>query len=897
MTRSNPLECRRAFGLLALGCLLVSATFARAQEICAPDAPVPFASHSFPLGPEPVLIDGFPFLSFTEPVLVTALPGASDRLAVGEHGGRVYVFPNQSTAFYPDVLVDLAVGASWAPVFADDDEGLLGLAFDPDFDTNGHFFVAYSVGPANCGGRHCTRVVRLTAIAGESLSADPGSARTILQIIEPLDNHKAGALAFGPDGMLWITTGDGGGELDPQNNAQRLNTLQGKLLRIDVHAGNPYAIPADNPYAGTLLVRREVYSRGLRAPRRFAFDRLTGDLWLGDVGKTQSEIDRIAFGGSGAENFGWNLCEGEQDASGAGCGAAGLTAPVLSYSHNVWEPGGVVGGVLYRGSLLTHMYGQYVFADGGSGRILRWDPSSGGASLEDAGFLLGVSAVAEDKSGELLVLGRADGKLYRFAPAGSELDPSVPQSLESTGLFAEGVPLAELELAPGVIPYDVNVPAWASFASTRRWLALPEGGLIEFAPTAPWNLPIGAALVQQLDLPGGSGSFHAETRVLVRLANGWRGYSYAWSDDQSAAALVTSGLVRDLEVDFGSGQETMAWRYAPNSECLGCHSQVGGSALGLHTRQLNRENLGAGAPNQLDRLSCLGVFEPAIGPGESYERFPAAEDPRVSLDLRARTYLEVNCASCHAPGAPTPGGMDLRYDTELDATHTVSVPATQGDLGVPGGLRIEPGRPDLSVFLARMSASESSVFMPRFAQLPDLTGAAMISAWIDHGLPGRDPDGDLVDVSRDNCPTRPNTDQSDMDGDGVGDACDNCVDIANPPQPAGYLDANPWATLTGGQRDDDADGYGNRCDAKFSSSMLTGTLDLGQMFQSYGMPVSSSTCGSTHTARCAKFDVDEVGDVIDDADIDALRSLVGRKPGAKCPDCPIDCAGFACAPE
>jgi uncharacterized repeat protein (TIGR03806 family) len=904
MTRSTPSEGRFAAVALALVCLALAPARAHAQTSCGPETRVPFAGHKFAVVSGPRLVDAFRYLTFTDPVLVTSVPTNEDQLAVAEQGGRVLVFPNDEFAGDPLVLVDLSqAGTSWAPVLADGEQGVLGLVFDPDFVRNGQLYVDYSVRAADCGTTHdCTRVMRLTATFGEDgeiLGVDPNSAQTVLQIEEPFANHKAGALAFGPDGMLWISTGDGGGSGDPQNNAQRLGTLLGKLLRIDVHGAAPYESPSDNPFAGHVTGRNEIFAYGLHAPRHFSFDRLTGDLWLGDAGETRAEeIDQIPFGSAGGQNFGWKLCEGTSDASGAGCASPGLTPPVQSYAHDASTGQSVIGGSVYRGSAIPELYGQYVYADAASGRI--WSFGPGGAPTQ-IGNLSGVRALGEDRDGDLLAVSGSDGRLHRFVSTGSESDPAVPQTLAATGLFADAT---SLEPAPGVIAYDVIAPSWSSFASTKRWLALPGTAHIGFSPTGEWVLPVGSALVQQFDLPGTFGPLHAETRVLLLQTGGWRAYTYWWNPDQTQAFLITGSLSYPYNVDFGSGPQVLDWYFPTPSQCLGCHTQAGGRALGLRTRQLNRVvDTGTGPQDQLDRFNCLGLFETQIGPAASYEHFPQLDDPNLSLDRRARAYLDVNCASCHSPGAPTPGGMDLRFDTDVNATHTLFVPATQGDLGLPGGVRIHPGHADQSVLVARMIATQPDVWMPPLALLPDYAGAALISAWVDLGIPGRDEDGDRIDVSEDNCPTVPNPEQVDSDGDGVGDACDNCLAIANPRVPDGYSAANPWATTTGGQRDDDGDGYGNRCDASFGADLpgqpmhYVGLAQLGVLRMAQHHRVDALDCGATRDEPCASYDLDEVGDLIDAGDTAVLRSLSGQPPGPKCDACPLECVGPACAAQ
>jgi uncharacterized repeat protein (TIGR03806 family) len=895
MTRSTPFGCRHAAALLALFCVGLLPVRAPAQTplTCGPETRVPFAGHAFPVNAPPILIDAFPHLGrFTSPVFATSIPGGADRLAVVEQGGRVLVVPNDPFAFAADLLVDLsASGASWAPVLASGEQGLLGLAFDPGFATTGYLYVDYSVRAQDCGtASDCTRVVRLRAVEGDTLQVDPDSAETVLQFEQPFAGNKGGMMAFGPDGMLWISTGDGGGVSDPLNNAQQLGNLLGKILRIDVRGGGSYSIPGDNPFAGIPSARGEIFAFGLRNPRTFSFDRLLGDLYLGDIGaSTNEEIDRIPFGSVGGQNFGWNLCEGTSDVSGAGCAAPGLTPPVVQYGHDPSGGQSVSGGAVYRGSNLPELYGKYVYADYVSGRIWTWDPS-GAAPPAQLATLGGVISIAEDRAGDLLLVDRNDGSLRRVVAAGSELDPSVPQTLAATGLFANAV---TLQPAPGVIPYDVNAPAFSGIASTRRWLALPGDAQIGFSPTGAWTFPVGTALVEQFDLPRAPGSVHAETRVLIRQASGWRGYTYWWPPDQTHANLITGSLYYGYAVDTGQGPDVIDWYFPKPAECLDCHTQVGGRALGLRTRQLNRADASDPSLNQLDRFNCLGLFDASVPAAENFDSFPEPGDPRSTLDRQARTYLDVNCASCHSPGAPAQGGMDLRFDTPVLAMRTIFFPAIFGDFGLPGGVRVHPGHSERSVLIARMTSSEPSLVMPKIVQGPDLAGAALISAWIDYGIPGRDDDGDRVDFSEDNCPTIANPDQLDSDGDGVGDACDNCVLVANPRVPAGWEDANPWSTISGGQRDDDGDGYGNRCDAKFERGMIVSGLDLASLRRAFGQPLDALSCGISRDRACASYDLDEDG-VIGDGDLDVFRSLQQRPPGPKCDQCPIACSGPAC---
>ena len=325
---------------------------------------------------------------------------------------------------------------------------------------------------------------------------------------------------------------------------------------------------------------------------------------------------------------------------------------------------------------------------------------------------------------------------------------------------------------------------------------------------------------------------------------------------------------------------------------------MAGGALSLRTRQLNRDSeLGGAAQNQLERFACLGLLDAPIGPARELRALPRDRRRTCRLDRHARAYLDVNCASCHQPGGSAVAGLDLRFDTPLDATQTLFVPPTAGDLGIPGAFRIHPGHRERSVMYARMVSFDEATWMPPATALPDLAGAELVGAWIDFGLPGRDPDGDRIDVAEDNCPTVANPDQSDADGDGVGDACDNCRLVANPRVADGWLAEHPWGGLTGGQRDDDGDGYGNRCDAKFRTSRepRSARRTCSRCAASLGQPVDANDCGTDRRWPLRALRPGRGRPRDRRRDLDVLRSQMGRMPGPTCATCPLECAGTACS--
>jgi glucose/arabinose dehydrogenase len=310
--------------------------------------------------------DGFPNLAnFTRPVDLQNAGDGSDRLFVVEQAGRVWVFQN-------DPLVTqrkLFLGIIGRVDSSDNEEGLLGLAFHPAYPDSPYVYVNYTT---TIGGDH-TQISRYTVTANPD-SADATNDFSIIEIPKPASNHNAGQIAFGPDGYLYIGTGDGGGGGDPFLNGQDRTTLLGSMLRIDVDNQDPglhYAIPGDNPFAGNLNgYREEIWAWGFRNPWRFSFDSATDSLWLGDVGQgLWEEIDVVRKG----ENYGWNQMEGNHCYVG-GCNPAAFTTPIWEYFHESGRRS-ITGGHVYRGTDILEIVGRYIYADYSTGEIwsLEWN--------------------------------------------------------------------------------------------------------------------------------------------------------------------------------------------------------------------------------------------------------------------------------------------------------------------------------------------------------------------------------------------------------------------------------------------------------------------------------------------------------------------------------------------
>jgi len=316
----------------------------------------------------------------------------SGRLFVIEKAGRIRIIQNGQLLETPFLNIEGRVNVSG------NEQGLLGLAFHPNYTQNGYFFVNYT------GSGGDTFISRFQ-VSGDPNLANPSSEVTLLRISQPYQNHNGGTLQFGPDGYLYAGLGDGGSAGDPKGNGQKTNTLLGKILRLDVDSAEPYSIPSDNPFGN------EIWAYGLRNPWRISFDSLTGDLYIGDVGQnTYEEIDYLPAGSPGGTNFGWNFREGMHPY--AGNAPAGLTDPVVEYSHS--EGGcSVTGGYVYRGSM-PEWNGIYLYGDYCTGLIWGLIKSENGWQVQrlfdtDAN----ITSFGQDEAGEIYLLSDG-GQIYRL---------------------------------------------------------------------------------------------------------------------------------------------------------------------------------------------------------------------------------------------------------------------------------------------------------------------------------------------------------------------------------------------------------------------------------------------------------------------------------------------------
>jgi len=372
-----------------------------------------------------VLTNAFPNLTFRRPILLTHGGDQTDRVFVVRQDGFVHVLPNDSSVTSAPVFLDISRRLS----SGGGEEGLLGLAFPPDFGSSQTFYVNYTATSPHQTNGIKTVVARYKVSAADPNMADTSSEEKLLEVEQPFRNHNGGMLAFGPDSNLYIALGDGGSGNDPNNNGQSLTTLLGKILRIDVRTTSGYSIPSDNPFVGGASGGKgEIWAYGLRNPWRFSFDPVTGQLWAADVGQgAREEVDIIIRGG----NYGWKIMEGSICRPGGGlCDPTGLILPVKDYARGLGSS--ITGGYVYRGSRVQELQGAYVYGDFGSGNIflLRYE---GGNVTADSVLLPGsfaISSFGVDEQSELYVVEYGEGgrimKIVRNPGSTSVAAPDAP---------------------------------------------------------------------------------------------------------------------------------------------------------------------------------------------------------------------------------------------------------------------------------------------------------------------------------------------------------------------------------------------------------------------------------------------------------------------------------------
>jgi len=726
----------------ALLFVIVRAVSIAADDVTSSAEPVPTRElwHNTrltgsPEPPPPYTVERtFDQIEWKAPLYLAPVPGTDD-LVVVLQGGE---------ADRPSKVVRLRddpAAVQIEPVLEMAGRLIYGLTFHPQFEQNGYVFV-FSNGPWDQPDR-ANRISRFTATPPSPLKLDAASELAIIEWRSA--GHDGGDLAFGADGMLYIASGDGTGDSDTLDSGQDVDNLLGSVLRIDVdHPTDEqrYSIPPDNPFLDLEGARPEIWALGLRNPWRMSVDQKTGDLWVGNNGQDQWETAHLIRRG---DNCGWSVYEGSHPFYlHRQRGPTPIVPPTIEHPHSDFRS--LTGGVVYHGRVLPELEGTYIYGDYATGKI--WGARHVDGKLtwweELADTTLQIAAFRVDQRGELLIVDHGGGiyRLVRCTEAPEEAP--FPTKLSETGLFAS---VAEHRLAPGVIPYEINAPAWADGAASERFIALDGAEQIGYTSTGGWNFDDGTVIVQTLSLPvprdRSNESRRIETRLLVRRQNEWNGYSYCWNDEQTDAVLVDKqGAEREVILgdDGQAGNEArQRWRFPSRTECLTCHTRAVNYVLGLSEVQMNRPLGGdRGGENQLDVLQQLGIFkEPLAKPASELTHLVDPHDTAAPLDGRARSYLHANCSACHVAAGGGNARMELNFTTKAEAMNLLEARPQHDTFGIANAMLVAPGSPDQSVVLHRLAHRGRGQMPPLVLSRVDEPAIELFRQWIAELKPKR----------------------------------------------------------------------------------------------------------------------------------------------------------------
>jgi uncharacterized repeat protein (TIGR03806 family) len=678
----------------------------------------------------------YPKLSFFEALDIVPVPGGK-AWAVAERPGKVYTFDVDPAKAAKRLLIDVK-------------HTIYGVVLHPKFQQNGFLYLS-EVPDGSKETADGTKVVRYTADP-KTMTADPKSAKVIFTW--PNGGHNGGCVRFGPDGMLYVSTGDSSGIADSLETGQNLGVVSGKILRIDVdgeEGGKAYAIPKDNPFVSTKGARGEIWAYGIRQSWKISFDTATGDLWAGEVGQDLWEsVLRVEKGG----NYGWSVSEGTHPfRPERKKGPTPVLKPVVEHHHT--EARSVTGGFVYHGKKRPSLQGAYVYGDFDTGRVwmLRYDAKEKKVTehKELAKTNLRIVAWAQDAEGEVYALNFIDGGIYQLTPTPPATQKvSFPRKLSETGLFAD---TARHIPEAGLIPYSVNAELWSDGATKDRFIALPGNAKVEFETVtypqpAPgsvpgWRFPNGTVFVKTFHLETEPGKKRRlETRIFVVNVLGgteeygdqvWNGYTYIWNDDQTDAVLADkNGVDREFTVRTAAGERKQKWHFPSRAECNVCHTVTAKYALGVNTAQLNRDHdYGGTVANQLAALDRLGVFtEKLPAAPEKLAKLADYRDPKAGVEERARSYLHANCSHCHRKWGGGNAEFQLLSTLPLGELGVVNTKPGQGTFDLKDPRILVPGDPARSMIYHRMTLTGLGR-MPHIASnVVDEPAVKLIRDWI-----------------------------------------------------------------------------------------------------------------------------------------------------------------------
>jgi uncharacterized repeat protein (TIGR03806 family) len=698
----------------------------------------------------------FPKLKFSHPVDIAFAPGI-DRIFVADQSAKVVSFRRDPEIAKPDLFVNLhEIITDWKEVAgARGIEAVYGVAFHPRFAENHYVYLCYTLAMSKRRTEPVGSRVSRFKVVTESDGVPRVEAGSETRLIEwQQGGHNGGCIKFGPDGMLYISTGDQADPYPPDmyQTGQDVSDLRASILRIDVDhadAGKNYAVPRDNPFVRLSGARGEVWSYGLRNPWRMSFDRATGQLWVGDVGW---ELWEMIYAAKSGANFGWSITEGPNPIHPQGTrGPTPISPPALALTHA--EAMSITGGFVYRGKRFPELVGHYIFGDWDTRRL--WAAKLSRDDKLEPHRVIAVTdarivAFGEDADGEVYIADYEGGGLYELSPNPAATSGSTfPRTLGASGLFRD---VAKQEPAPGVVPYSVKAPQWVDGATAQRFVAIPQDKSVRwqtddvFARLYP-GFPKDSVLVRTFSMPMKAGApaepaRKLETQLLHFDGRQWHGYSYRWRDDQSDADLVGEGgaemplTIQDDAVPGGQRHQT--WHFNSRTQCLTCHNIHAGYVVGYHEPQLDLTRSYDGAPpeNQAAALRRMGLLVPKYDSKTKGPPPPAQfslvdpTDESASLTDRARSYLHANCAHCHRQDGGGSAAIDLRKERSPAETRAIDQVPLLGGFGIEDARIIAPGEPARSVLLYRL-AKNGTGRMPHIgSDVVDARGVTLVARWI-----------------------------------------------------------------------------------------------------------------------------------------------------------------------
>jgi len=682
------------------------------------------------------MVRTFPKLKFNEALEIAPVPGRKAWI-VAERPGAIYTFDADPARAEKKLVIDVG-------------HTIYGAVLHPQFETNGYLYVTSVPDPKNVTDDG-TRIVRYT-IDPKTMTGDTKSAKILLTYAN--GGHNGTCLRFGPDGFLYLSTGDASGIADSRQTGQDISDLYGSILRIDVDhesGGKPYSIPKDNPFANTKGARPEVYAYGIRQAWKISHDTATGQLWAGEVGQDLWEMVYIIEKGG---NYGWSVKEGNHPfRPERKLGPSPIIPPIVEHDHAEFRS--ITGGYVYHGKKLPELEGAYIYGDYDTGRVwmLHYDTKTKKIldHRELCDTTLRIVAWGQDSQGEVYALDFIDGGIYHLekAPQATEVS-KFPRKLSETGLFAstkDHIP------AKGLIPYSVNAELWSDGAIKDRFIAVPGDAKIEYETVtypqpAPgslpgWRFPDGTVLVKTFALETEPGKKRRlETRLLVVERVGgteeygdqvWNGYTYIWNDDQTDAELADKkGAAREFTVKTTTGEHKQMWNFPSRTQCTMCHTVTAKYALGVNTMQMNRDHDYHGVvANQLATLDHIGLFDRKLPAApETLAKMPSPHDASAPVADRARAYLHANCSHCHRKWGGGNAEFQLLANLPITETGTLDVKPGQGAFDLKDPRILVNGDPDRSMLYHRMTRLGLGR-MPHIASnVVDEKGVTLIHDWI-----------------------------------------------------------------------------------------------------------------------------------------------------------------------